>query len=61
MTEPAPSHLPPERQAYRELKQAWKPPKPLRRAGLWLAFAAGVAAVAWETARAVALWLGGAA
>lgn len=56
---PGPGHLPPDRQAYRALKQAWKPPKLVRRVGLWIAFAGGVAAVAWETGRAFALWLGG--
>ena len=56
---PAPSPLPPERQAYRDLKQAWKLPKRVRRLALWIAFAAGSGVVAWETARAIAAWLGG--
>jgi hypothetical protein len=50
-----------EQQRFRTLKKAWKPPKAVRRALLWVAFAAGGGLVVWQVVVAASLAFGGAA
>lgn len=61
----SPSGIAPDRQdgraRFRQWKKAFKPPRWIRRPGLYVVFAAGCAVLGWEVVAAVRLLLGGAA
>lgn len=52
---------PDPRARFRQWKKALKPPRWIRRPGLYVVFAAGCVVLGWEVVAAVRLLLGGAA